>query len=192
MESIVYKFSEYLLKIKKEDSPSSPREQENLGSLYCLSNDPRIGDSHQYSTSEDLIDLANQNPVAFLVSRESTKPFNLKIQGFMGRWSVDAIGIIYADRDVVLDYFGDISEDSIETTRRILTSEINIYNQYLQNSIYKYELYSLDEDGYQGDLIDSSRGFYGKNPRTNKMFESLPRQVALALTNKQYTKTKES
>lgn len=62
--------------------------------------------------------------------------------------------------------------DYITRIEDILRSDVETYDQYLRGEVYGFVL--SDEDGEE---VDSCRGFYGDDPKTNGIIEHLPKHL---------------
>lgn len=85
---------------------------------------------------------------------------SISTRSFLGRaqhavWDSGQVGYIYADRDSILKEFGNLSDDSFKKAERLLVSETELYDHYMQGQCFGYRLYEDDEE------IDSCWGFFG-------------------------------
>lgn len=91
----------------------------------------------------------------------STAPFSCP-------WDSGQIGIIYMTYKQVAENFGiDPINDKwepLEETRKkaieLMKAEVKTYDDYLTGSCYGFIVYELDEDGEDGEEVESCYGFY--------------------------------
>lgn len=61
-----------------------------------------------------------------------------------------------------------------ERAVEVMRWEVELYDNYVQNEVYNYELYEYDdENGEWGDPCDSCGGFFGSDIMKNGMLEEV-------------------
>lgn len=159
----------HTIKIIRDGNPESPREWDNLGKMVCFHRKYRLGDKdHEFPTPQDFIDFreaeekANRTLVElpiFLLDHSGlamrTGPFHEDPQG----WDSGLVGWIYADEAMIRKEYGikagkPVTLDIIHKVGNVLQSEVDVFNQYLQDDVWGYMIEGPATD-------DSCWGFYG-------------------------------
>jgi hypothetical protein len=87
---------------------------------------------------------------------------------FMCPWDSGRIGMAVITKAEIIENYGDDSSASRARARKCLEAEVETYNDYVQGEVYGYTLLDVD-----GEEIDSCFGFYGYDPTTNGIFDSI-------------------
>jgi hypothetical protein len=156
--------------IYPDDSPESPREWSNLGTMICFHPDYNLGDENHGFTRETLIEKLREPRLVWLslylydhsgISIRAGVPSLVKDNNFFpfdpGGWDTSLIGAIFVEREKVEDELTippGLSEAAY--IEQILRGEVETYNQYLTGDVYGYVI----EDA-AGNNLDSCWGFYG-------------------------------
>jgi len=152
------------LEIFYDEYTDSPREWDNLGimalkhSRYNLSNEINVN-MREFDTINELEEYINENYDVRLmlgVSMYDHSGVSLSLcnyDNFIGGWDTSLIGLIFIENNEMFkQYYSDYSDEKLE---EILQNEVDLYSQYLNGEIYRYELY--DDEGNE---IDSCSSFY--------------------------------
>lgn len=154
-------------KIIQDDNPESPREWNNLGTMACWHRRYDLGDEQPDVSPEDYfedLDVAVWVPL-YLYDHGG---ITMNTTGFHCPWDSGQVGVIYVTRDKLIAEYGDDGPDSIENARRLLVSEVEVYDQYLRGDVYGF-IIELDEEHE-----DSCFGFFGADPEENGMLDHVP------------------
>ena len=170
MESIkTITLGNFTAKIIQDESPESPREWDNLGTMVCEHKRYSLGDS------DHGVDLSNCNswsdhtkaikkvfgrdcillPIYMLDhsgQTVSTTPFSCP-------WDSGRVGSIVVSRDTLRKEWGmkRITQKSKTKFEDILKGEVSTYDQYLTGDVYGYQITKDGEDVEDG----SCWGYYG-------------------------------
>ena len=157
METIEYKG--FTIEIGIDEFPEDPRENDNLGNMYCLHKRYNLGDKHSF-TLEDLRRMPTRGDVIslplYLYDHSgitmSTKPYSCP-------WDSGQVGIIAVSHDEIKREFGRtrLSNDLLEKTKARLISEVEEYDFFIRGDIYYYNILDLN-----GDDIESCYNFLGE------------------------------
>ena len=138
-----------------DDYVESPREWDCMGKMICFHNRYTLGDKHDYSSPDDLMEFLkdNEKEIFFLPIYAyehggitiSTKPYSC-------RWDSGQVGVIYAYRDE-LKKRGYKTDDEIEY---VLNQEVKTFDDYLRGECYGFTIY--DDSG---EVLESVGGFLG-------------------------------
>lgn len=184
----------YKIIIEQTDAYDSPREWDNMGVMVCWHHRYNLGDNDGLSTlwsdlraskaykdswedyewrdPSDLHEMAVK--AGFLIQElylydhsgiaMSTSPFSC-------RWDSGQVGFIYTTREAIRDNYGitRITKKFYDRAMKILESEVDVYDQYLQGDVYGFVV----EDAF-GEHIDSCCGFFGSDIEKNGMVDYFP------------------
>lgn len=160
-----------VLRIFTDDSPESPREWDNLGTLktwhrsYDFSDDdaPNID-------SDDFEEWAKENDVALYlpVYMLDHSGVRLSTRDFCDRWDSGQVGYIWVTRDKLRQEYGQarITKALLKKAQAVLQGEIETLDQYASGDVYGFVIERPCKCGSCGDThaehIDSCFGFYGQ------------------------------
>ena len=166
----------YLIEIYPEDSPSSPREWDNLGTMVCFHRRYTLGDKHDYSfrdyNSWDEMEKAiikNENVGVILpLYLYDHSGITMNTTGFSCGWDSGQVGFIYISKEKILKEYGGkiVTKKLKERVEGYLKSEVNTYDQYLTGDVYGYKVFKLetcDKGCEHREEIDSCWGYYGED-----------------------------
>lgn len=171
-EKYVHKSEDKELKIFREQHSVSPRSWDNYGVMVCSHRRMNLGDREPHSDShkgwsgvkkeiKERHDVVMIKPL-YLYNHSgvsvSTTPFN-------SNWDSSQVGFIFITEDR-LDELG-LSEEkrTQEQFEKIIEGEVETYDQYLNNQVFRYE-YWVD-----GEQVDSCGGFFGED--REQMFDHI-------------------
>lgn len=142
MEKIEYKG--YTIETFQDDFSESPRDWDNLGTLYIQSRHVS-GDTSDLSVEQVKQLVKQKNIIALPViayvhsgvslSTNRSYPFN-------DQWDAMQVGYIYVEKDKACKELGldPKDPDSITKIHNALNNEIKTYNQYLSGEVYGYSI----------------------------------------------------
>ncbi|MGD6805812.1 MAG: hypothetical protein ACQCN4_02510 [Candidatus Bathyarchaeia archaeon] len=177
-----YRLGEEILRIYVEENPESPRHWDNLGKIIGWHRRYNIGDGNPFSTPNDFYIWLKTHPSIVLnlyMFDHSGLMFNTS--GFSDPWDSMQVGYIYVELNRIRSEYGKkhISKKTVEAVRRVLQSEVEVYNQYVNGEVYGFTLEKVFTCGRcreeHSETVDSCWGFYGDvDPRKNGMIDHLP------------------
>lgn len=159
------------IEIEQDTDAESPRDWDNLGTMWCWHNRYHLGDwddmpnGAKYITrysDEDPVVLArtwikNKNPVItmplYLFDHSglsiSTRPYSC-------HWDSGQVGYIFITREAVFREYGwkRITKQRREQLEEILIAEVDQYDTYLKGDVWGYIISRHDQ-------LDSCWGYYG-------------------------------
>jgi hypothetical protein len=152
------------LEIYQDMSPESPREWDNLSTMYCWHRNYTLGDTQDGDHEEDY------GPDAIIVPiyAYTKRGIRLATQPFSCPWDSGRLGHAVVTKEEVIENYGEYNDVNVASAKRCIESEIEVYNQYLNGEVYGYVLKDKD-----GEEIDSCFGFFGYDPTTNGIFDQL-------------------
>jgi hypothetical protein len=153
------------LEIITDNHPLNPREDfDNLGTMYCQHRRYSLGDAGaEPPPAKGVISLP-----LYLMDHGG---LSISTRDFYDRWDSGLVGCIYVARSDVLREYGikKLTHAVKSKVIKVLESEVEVYNYYLQGNVYGYRLLGCD-----GKEQDSCWGFYGPDYRKNGMLDSVP------------------
>ena len=152
-------YNGYTIKIFQDDCPESPRTWCNLGTMLCLHPRYALGDEHSRKDADEIQQYINDNDcIALRVYLLDHSGLTISVNLFDCPWDSGQVGWIVAEKAKILKEYGveTLDNETIEKVKKVLKSEVDTYNQYLNLDVYGYEIVDA-----KGEVIDSCWGFYG-------------------------------
>ena len=186
------------LEIYTDDSPESPREDDNMGTMICFHKRYNIGDNHEYKNDDfnswdelqQQIEKDNDIACIFPLYLMDHSGLSISISPFGCPWDSGQVGFIYCTTEMAKANFGAWAELSPENMGQMakmicncLVAEVDIYDRYLAGDVYGFILRGppCETCGGQGENIDSCWGFYGSDPLENGMVDNLDEKYGAEL-----------
>jgi hypothetical protein len=164
----------YLIEVKQDMSPESPRSWDNLGTMVCFHNRYSLGDKHNYNSNdysgwdEQLKVISKNEDVCvilpiFMYEHSgvciNTKPYSCP-------WDSGQIGHIFVSKEKVRKEYNvkRISKKLKECITKYLEGEVKTYSDYLEGNVYSYEINKIticNEGCEHKHFMDSCSGFIG-------------------------------
>lgn len=162
-----YEHNNLTIKIEYDESPESPREWDNLGTMICSHRRYNLGDEQfnpdDFEGWEDLKqDLINNRNAAvvlplFLYDHSGLSIYTTGETRQHEAWDSGQVGFIYVDQKDV-DTYGGTPEENLENAEKCLRAEVKDYDTYLRGEVYGFTV----EDPRTGEEIESCWGFYSE------------------------------
>jgi len=148
----------FTLEIVTDNDPVSPREWDNLGTIYYSSSRYTLGDKR---VSKDEIEamMADKEMIYLPVYAYIHSGIVMNTSGFSCPWDSGMSGIIAVSKDKVREFFKvkRITKAILDKVNSRLKGEVETYSQYLNGEVY---CYLIKDDS--GDIVDSCGGFYSE------------------------------
>lgn len=164
-----------ILKVIRDDYPESPRDWDNLGTMYCEHRNYNLGDKDAEDPRDDDGNLPKD--IIYLplylydhsVMTMSTSPFSCL-------WDSGCVGIIYITKERIRKEFGwkVLTKARKEKILSYLENEVEVYDQYLTGDVYGYAVIETHEEDGSEVETDSCWGFYGSDVTSNGIADHLP------------------
>lgn len=162
------RIGKYLIEIYPDESPDSPREWDNLGTMVCFHRNYNLGDKHDYDKNnydswdemkEDIIKQENVHTILPLYLYDHSG-ITMNTTGFSCQWDSMRVGFIFVSKDKV-------KEEGVDESKvdEYLKGEVETYDQYLTGDVYGYKIYEVTtcNEGHEHTKeLDSGWGFYGE------------------------------
>ena len=150
----------FTVHIYQDSDPSSPRENDNLGTiLYMKGSKYILGDKDVMQEEMDRI-MRGPNYIklpVFAYIHGGVALSTVQSGCFSDPWDAGRSGLIYVSKEDARKNFmvKRLTAKHIESIYKTLAGEIETFSKYLNGEVYGYDL--LDKDG---ESIDSCWGFY--------------------------------
>jgi hypothetical protein len=162
--------SKYRLRVEHDDSPFSPREWDNLGTIgiyhrrYSLSDEGAPVDVEGARNLED-----NPQYISLPIYMYDHSGITISTSPFSCPWDSGRVGLIFVSKQNIEKEYGEITDEVLESVYRVLNGEVETFDQYLRGDIWgfvveKEKVYTA-EDGdqiVQWEHVDSCCGFFGE------------------------------
>jgi len=150
-----------VVRICRDEDPTSPREWGNLATLACWHRREKLGDEQIAPCSEDELRerLMNEGErvVAVLpLYLYQHSGMTMNTTGFSCPWDSGQVGWAYVTETAARRWRGFGTVTSQAWFEDAIRQEVSTYDEYLTGQVFGYEIETLD-----GDFIDSCWGFYG-------------------------------
>lgn len=169
------RIGKYKIEVIQDESPSSPREDDNLGTMVCFHGRYDLGDKHNYKSGDyngwdemekNIIKNENVGVILPLYLYDhsgitiSTSPFGCN-------WDSGQIGFIFISKEKMLKEYGGkiVTQTLKDKVEGYLKSEVETYDQYLTGDVYGYrvsEVKICSEGHEHEEELDSCWGYYGQ------------------------------
>ncbi len=150
-----YKYKGCTITISPDPDPTSPREDDNLGTMICCH--PRYNLGDKQVTAEDIRDAVNEfgpDAIVLPLFLYDHSGITMNTTGFHCPWDSGQVGYICIRRDAINVEFGEIDDEAIEA---MLRQEVEVYDSYISGEVYGFEI-EYDSDTMEDDAC---WGFYG-------------------------------
>jgi hypothetical protein len=169
------------LKIKRDDSPDSPREWDNMGTMVCWHRRYTLGDKKQPGGDPREWYAENITPdcVVLPLHLYDHSGISMQVGSFHDPWDSGQVGWIYATPEAIKENFmcEEITDEIRERATQVLQSEVKTYDQYLRGATWGYEAVKLvqcDQGHQHEEHLDSCWGFFGDNLEETGIPDSIP------------------
>lgn len=166
----------YLIEIKQDMSPESPREWDNLGKMICFHNRYSLGDKHDYNSDdysgwdEQLKVISKNEDVCVIlpIFMYEHSGITIKTTPFGCPYDSGQVGWIFISKKKVRKEYSvkRINKKLKERITEYLIGEVKTYDQYLTGDIYGYEISKItkcDLGHEHTEELDSCWGFFGES-----------------------------
>lgn len=173
------------VRIMQNQDCESPREWDNLGTMYCEHSRYTLGDKD----AEDPRDLNQGDFISLPLYLYDHSGLTINTTGFSCPWDSGQVGVIFITLERIRKEYGvkRISKKMRERVIKYLIGEVETYDQYLTGDIYGFSIEEIKKctkcKEEHTEHIDSCWGFYGSDPKENGMLENIEEQYHKLLLN---------
>lgn len=175
-------FRGYSISVVLDESPSSPREWDNLGTLIGWHNRYNIGDKNPFGNPQEAQEYFEENKSIVLpVYMYDHSGVTLSTKPFSCPWDSGQVGFIYCDLSKALKEFNaaEVSDDLIEKVKKSLQCELEVYDKYQRGEVFGY----IVKDS-SGEDIDSCWGFYCEKEAELRAIDSIEADIEQKIKEK--------
>lgn len=151
----------YTIKIFQDDSPISPREGDNLGTIIYWHRNYDLGEINgrkgNIDPHEFVAQKRKEGSVILPVYLYDHSGITINTTGFSCQWDSGQVGWIFANKEAIRKWYQvkNITKKIREQVRDCLVNEIETFDKYIRGDVYGFTI--EDEDG---ERVDSCWGFY--------------------------------
>lgn len=181
------------LELYHDETPESPREWDNLGTMAFFHNRYELGDKDHGIDHTDFgswdemaeyivkemdgaivlpVRMYDHSGIGFAMGLDSLRyPFNCP-------WDSGQVGFVFVTKAKLIEEYGSDDDDAKAKAMKCLEGELETYNQYHAGDICGFILRDkpCETCDGPGEAGDSCWGFYGDNPLENGIVEHLDEQ----------------
>lgn len=165
----------YELEILQDESPESPREWENLGTMICFHRRYNLGDKNDiidfndYTSWNEQLEWIEKNikPCVILpLYLYDHSGITMSTSSFSCGWDSGQVGWIFVTKEQVRKEYNvkRITQDIVEKVTKVLEGEVETYDQYISGEVYGYRISKVevcDKGCEHKEEVDSCWGYYG-------------------------------
>lgn len=165
------------MEIYREQHPVSPRSWDNYGVMVCSHKSYNLGDrepetERHSSWSGVKKEIRENNDVELILPIYAYQHSGITVSTtpFQSHFDSGQVGFIYVTKSRLDELGLDEEHRTQDRLRTILKGEVETYDQYLNNDVWKYRLLTNDEGE---ELLDSCGGFFGSDKESRQhIFET--------------------
>jgi hypothetical protein len=164
------KYRDHLINIYVDENPESPREWDNLGTMYTGHRDYRPEERfHDHFETDEVFksqwefsDQFLREYIALPIYLYDHSGLTVRTYPFSCQWDSGLFGIIAVEVEKVKKEYGwkVLTAKRRETIEQHLKGEVETYDQYLTGQVYGYQITPAD-DGE--NVIWSCWGYFGED-----------------------------
>ncbi len=161
MENVT-KYKGLSIKIVQDETASSPRENDNIGTMVCWHNRYDLSDGkNPFETPQDALQHFKEAgsiylPI-FMYDHSGLAFSTVRTYPFDDQWDAGQVGYIFCELDKARKEYGNLPAAELEKkVKDYMDGEIKTYNQFHAGDIWGY---IIKDD--KGEDVDSCWGFYG-------------------------------
>lgn len=176
IKDIIKGDKKFRIKILQDETPSNPREDDNLGTMVCFHKRYNLGDKHNYRSSDfdsyeevkkTIIKQENVGVILPLYLYDHSG-ITMNTTGFSCGWDSGQVGFIFISKEKMLNEYGGkiVTKKLKEKVTEYLKNEVNTYDQYLTGDVYGYKIFEVvtcSEGHEHENELDSCWGYYGED-----------------------------
>ena len=162
----------YSLKIVQDSAPDSPREWDNLTTIFCFHKRYNLGDKHDYKSDmfggweefkEHIIAEYKPRMIKPLYMYDHSG-ITISTSAFGCQFDSGQVGWVFITDERIKTLCGDMEMDN-DRLDRIIEGEVETYDQYIQGEVYGYQIIETeicDKCHTHEEVVDSCYGYFGE------------------------------
>jgi hypothetical protein len=150
------------IEIHQDEDAESPREWDNVGTMWCAHRRYNLGDEQFRETEpieEKRAEIEKEGGIVLPLYLYDHSGITMRTSPFSCPWDSGQVGIIWATREKILSEWGGKSKRMTKKVReqatQYLVGEVQTYDDYLTGNVYGYVCLGPD-----GEDIDSLWGMF--------------------------------
>jgi len=152
------KSNNYVANIRIDDSPFSPREDDNFGTLIAFHSNYNLSDNNDWTKEELLEHIQKEGILSLPVYMYEHSGIALRTTPFNCKWDSGQIGYIFVLHQDIKERLGELD---LEQAEKNLIAEIEEYSQYCNGEVYGYQIYKKGDCESWFNDIDACWGYIG-------------------------------
>jgi len=171
------------VEIVQDDDPIDPREDAKgncLGTMVCWHRNYKLGEKHGYENPTAFEEEWKGKALILPVFLYDHSGITINTTGFSCPWDSGQVGYIYASHAKIAEEYGKVDETTLEKARKVLVSEVEIYDQYLRGDVYGYVVTKITRCKEcardEKEVVDSCFGYFGYDHKKNGLLDSIPKK----------------
>jgi len=156
------------LEIYFDNDPQSPREWDNLGTMYCFHRRYNFGDTHDLTLDEAKKIEDSKDYISLPIYIYDHSVQTIKTTPFSCPWDSGKLGFIAVSKEKVRKQYGwkVITKKRKEQIKQYLLGEVETYDTYIRGDVYGFTLFENDVE------TDSCWGFFGSDHKASGLFDN--------------------
>lgn len=156
------------LRIYQDPDTTSPRENENLGTLACWHRRYTLGDEQPKQDPMEYQDDLPKDSLIVPVYMIDHSGIALSTRDFGDPWDSGQVGIYHVSPEQIVASYGEDTPETRATAQKSIEAEISEYSDYINGNCWGFEILNAE-----GDHVEGVGGFIGSNPIENGMADHL-------------------
>lgn len=159
----------FSIKIVTDKDPQSPREWDNLGTVFVAHRRYDFSDVNAEDIRDDNGQIDDARYIHLPIYMYDHSGITVRTTPFSCPWDSGQVGVIYVDKDKVREEFGwkRITKEREAQIHKYLVDEVETLDQYLTGDVYGFTV----TDNETGEEIDSCWGFFGSDHEATGLLE---------------------
>lgn len=156
------------IRVLRDESPESPRENDNLGEMVCWHGGYTLGDKQPTESSTEYRESIPEGSIVLPVYLYDHSGITVRTTPFHCQWDSGQVGLIIATPEKLREEYGAgwNTEETRALATGVLEGEVKEYDDFITGNSWGFE--QLDADG---EVENACWGFLGDDPFTNGMSE---------------------
>jgi len=153
----------FWIKIERDEHPTSPRENDNIGTMVCKHRRYKLGDIQDIDQDEFDRIRNSSDYISLPIYMYEHSGITISTKPFSCHWDSGLLGMIYVEAKKAKKEYG--KQFSIQAVTERLNAEVKEYDQYLTGDVWGYSIYDKNpEENKDIEWIHECDGpFFGED-----------------------------
>lgn len=152
------KYKGYEIEIMQDEDAESPREWDNLGTMYCKHGRYTLGDEGADPPAKE-----DGEVISLPLYLYDHGGVTMNTTGFSCRWDSGQVGIIYVTKARLKEE--QLQDKTVEEIEKYLKDEVETYDNYLTGNVYGFNIPDIEEE--------NCYGYYGYDHEASGLLEEV-------------------